>query len=79
MIVSGSRLRIKRLVHQAAGQITAKGARLISLTDTNDRELVERSEIAILLPPLSEVGGSLLTLALLEFLAAPETILTARD
>jgi glucosamine--fructose-6-phosphate aminotransferase (isomerizing) len=79
MIVSGSRLRIKRLLHQAVGQIKSKGARLISLTDTNDRELVERSEIAILLPALSEVGGSLLTLALLELLATPETILTARD
>ena len=79
MIVSGSRLRIKRVVHQAATQIKSKGAKLISLTDTNDRELVERSEIAILLPALSEVGGSLLTLAVLEFLAAPETILTARD
>jgi len=79
LFVSGSRLRIKPLVHQAAGQMKAKGGRLISLTDTNDRELVERSEIAILLPTLSEVGGSLLTLALLELLATPETILTARD
>jgi glucosamine 6-phosphate synthetase-like amidotransferase/phosphosugar isomerase protein len=79
MFVSGARTRIKRLVHQAAGQMKAKGAKLISLTDTNDRELVERSDIAILLPALSEVGGSLLTLAVLELLAAPETILTARD
>jgi glucosamine--fructose-6-phosphate aminotransferase (isomerizing) len=69
MFVSGSRLRIKRVVHQAAAQIKVKGARLISLTDSNDRELVDRSEIAILTPPLSEVGGSLLALALLELLA----------
>jgi len=79
VFVSGSRVRIKRLVHQAAGQIKAKGARLISLTDTNDRDLVERSEIAILMPALSEMGGAMLTLALLELLATPETILTARD
>jgi glucosamine--fructose-6-phosphate aminotransferase (isomerizing) len=71
MFVSGSRLRINRLVHQAAAQINVKGARLISLTDTNDRELVDRSEIAILLPPLSELGGSMLALALLELLATP--------
>jgi glucosamine--fructose-6-phosphate aminotransferase (isomerizing) len=70
MFVSGSRLRIKREVHQAAAQIKLKGARLITLTDTNDRELVDRSEMAILVPPLSEVGGSILALALLELLAS---------
>jgi glucosamine--fructose-6-phosphate aminotransferase (isomerizing) len=70
MFVSGSRLRIKREVHQAAAQIKLKGARLFALTDTNDRELVDRSEMAILVPPLSEVGGSILALALLELLAS---------
>jgi glucosamine--fructose-6-phosphate aminotransferase (isomerizing) len=70
MFVSGSRLRIKREVHQAAAQVKLKGARLITLTDTNDRELVDRSEMAILVPPLSEVGGSILALALLELLAS---------
>jgi glucosamine--fructose-6-phosphate aminotransferase (isomerizing) len=70
MFVSGSRLRIKREVHQAAAQIKVKGARLITLTDTSDRELVDRSEMAVLVPPLSEVGGSILALTLLELLAA---------
>jgi glucosamine--fructose-6-phosphate aminotransferase (isomerizing) len=70
MLVSGSHVRIKREVHQAAAQIKLKGARLIALTDTNDRELVDRSEMAILVPPLSEVGGSILSLALLELLAS---------
>ena len=70
MFVSGSRLRIKREVHQAAAQIKLKGARLITLTDGNDRELVDRSEMAILVPPLSEVGGAILALALLELLAS---------
>jgi DNA-binding MurR/RpiR family transcriptional regulator len=70
MFVSGSRLRIKREVHQAAAQIKLKGARLFTLTDTNDRELVDRSEMAILMPPLSEVGGSILALGLLELLAS---------
>jgi glutamine---fructose-6-phosphate transaminase (isomerizing) len=68
MFVSGSRLKIKRLVHQAAVQIKVKGARLISLTDSDDRELVDRSEMAILLPRLSEVGGAMLALALLELM-----------
>jgi DNA-binding MurR/RpiR family transcriptional regulator len=70
MFVSGSRVRIKREVHQAAAQVKLKGGRLIALTDTNDRELVDRSEMAILVPPLSEVGGSILALALLELLAS---------
>ena len=39
------------------------------MTDTNDRELVNRSDMAVLLPPVSEVGGSVLALALLEFMA----------
>jgi len=68
MLVSGSRLRIKREIYDAAAQIKLKGARLIALTDTNDREVVDRSEMAILVPPLSEVGGSILALALLELL-----------
>jgi glucosamine--fructose-6-phosphate aminotransferase (isomerizing) len=69
LFVSGSHLRIKRVVHQAAAQIKSRGARVISLTDNNDRELVDRSEIAILAPPQSEIGGSMLALALLELLA----------
>jgi glucosamine--fructose-6-phosphate aminotransferase (isomerizing) len=73
MLVSGSRLRVKREAHEAAAQIKLKGARLITLTDTNDRELVDRSEMAILVPPLSEVGGSILALALLDLLASEMT------
>lgn len=73
MFVSGSRLRIKGMGYHAAAQIKLKGARLISLTDSNDRELVDHSQMAILVPPLSEVGGSMLTLALLELLATPGT------
>jgi len=71
MFVSGSRLRVKRLLHQAAVQLKVKGARLISLTDSNDRELVDRSELAILIPALSEAGGSMLALSLLELLSTP--------
>jgi DNA-binding MurR/RpiR family transcriptional regulator len=70
MLVSGSRLRVKRDVHQASARIKEKGAKLISLTDNGDRELVERSEIAVLVPLLGEVAGSTLTLALLELLLA---------
>ena len=70
LFVSGSRLRAKRLLHETAAQVKVKGGRLFSMTDTNDRELVNRSEMAVLLPPVSEVGGSVLALALLELMAA---------
>jgi glucosamine--fructose-6-phosphate aminotransferase (isomerizing) len=70
LFVSGSRLRAKRLLHETAAQFKVKGGRLFSMTDTNDRELVNRSDMAVLLPPVSEVGGSVLALALLELMAA---------
>jgi glucosamine 6-phosphate synthetase-like amidotransferase/phosphosugar isomerase protein len=69
LFVSGSRLRAKRLLHVIAAEVEDKGGRLFSITDSNDRELVDRSEMAVLLPPVSEVGGSVLALTLLEFMA----------
>jgi glucosamine--fructose-6-phosphate aminotransferase (isomerizing) len=69
LFVSGSRLRARRLLHVTAAEVEEKGGRLFSITDSNDRELVDRSEMAVLLPPLSEVGGSVLALALLELMA----------
>jgi glucosamine--fructose-6-phosphate aminotransferase (isomerizing) len=70
LFVSGARLRTRKLVHEAAAQVKVKGGKLFSITDTNDRELVDRSDMAVLLPPLSEVGGSVLALAFLELMAA---------
>jgi glucosamine--fructose-6-phosphate aminotransferase (isomerizing) len=70
LFVSGSRLRAKRLLRDAAAQFKVEGGKLFSITDANDRELVDRSDMAILLPPASEVGGSVLALALLELMAA---------
>ena len=68
LFVSGSRLRAKRLVREAAAQFKVNGGKLFSITDTNDRELVNRSEMAVLLPPASEVAGSVLALSLLELM-----------
>ena len=70
LFVSGSRLRAKRLLQETAAQVKVKGGRLFSITDSNDRELVNRSDMAVLLAPVSEVGGSVLALALLELMAA---------
>jgi fructoselysine-6-P-deglycase FrlB-like protein len=70
LFVSGGRLRLKRVLHEAAAQVRLQGATVLSLTDASDRGLTDRSDLAILAPLQSEVGGSLLALALLELLAA---------
>ena len=66
--LSGSHCRLKKVVHQAAAQAKAAGARIVSLTDGNDRDLSARSALAVLQPELSEVVGASLTLALLAWL-----------
>jgi hypothetical protein len=42
---------------------------VFSLTDSNDRELAEGSDLAILIPSLLEAPGSTLTVFMLEWLA----------
>lgn len=65
--LSGSRCRLKKVVHQAAALAKTRGARIISVTDANDRELSARSAVSVLLPSLTEVVGAPFTLALLEW------------
>jgi fructoselysine-6-P-deglycase FrlB-like protein len=65
--LSGSRCRLKKVVHQAAALAKTRGARIISVTDANDRELSARSAVSVLLPSLTEVAGAPLTSALLEW------------
>jgi glucosamine--fructose-6-phosphate aminotransferase (isomerizing) len=69
LLLTSSRSRIRKEVHQIATQARIKGAKILSLTDSGDRELAERSLLAILLPTLTEIVGSTLTLTLLEWLA----------
>jgi fructoselysine-6-P-deglycase FrlB-like protein len=65
--LSGSRCRLKKVVHQAAAQAKAAGARVVSITDANDRELSARSALSVLLPSLTEIVAAPLMLALLEW------------
>jgi DNA-binding MurR/RpiR family transcriptional regulator len=69
LVLSGSRSRMKKTLHRCAAQAKAKGARVLSLTDSNDRELAERSDLGLLLPSLTEAPASSLTLFVLEWLA----------
>ena len=68
VFVSGSRCRLKKKVHQAAAQARTEGAKIFSLTDAEDRELAERSLIALLVPPLTEMSGSIVTHVLLAWM-----------
>jgi glucosamine--fructose-6-phosphate aminotransferase (isomerizing) len=69
LFLSGARSKMKKVVHEAVARAKIAGARILSVTDKNDRELLERSEVAVLLPSLMEPAGATLTLALLEWLA----------
>jgi len=69
LFLSGSHSKLRKLLHRCAEQAHANGARVLSLTDGNDRALVEGSDLGILLPPLLEAPASTLALFLLEWLA----------
>ncbi|MGO8792039.1 MAG: SIS domain-containing protein [Terriglobia bacterium] len=69
LFLSGSHSKIKKLVHRCAEQARRNGARVLSLTDGNDRELVEGSDLGILTPLLMEAPSSTLTMFMLEWLA----------
>lgn len=79
VFLSGSRCRLKREVHQAAAQARIAAAKIISVTDGNDRELADRSTLAVLLPILTEMVGSTLALTLLAWVAAQVAREQGRD
>jgi D-arabinose 5-phosphate isomerase GutQ len=68
LLASGSSCRVKKIVHAAAAKLKGRNVRVLSVTDNNDQELVQPSSLAILLPVLSEVTGSLLELAVLQWI-----------
>jgi glutamine---fructose-6-phosphate transaminase (isomerizing) len=70
IILSGSNCRVKRHIHAAAAQLREKNVQILAVSDGNDRQLVQASHLVILLPVLSEVAGSLLTLAVAQWLVA---------
>jgi DNA-binding MurR/RpiR family transcriptional regulator len=69
LFLSGSQSKMKKLLHRGAAQARANGARVLSLTDSNDRELAEGSDLGILIPSLQEAPASTLTMFMLEWLA----------
>jgi len=70
VFLSSSRSRLRARLQECLGTARASGARVLALTDTNDRELVDGASLALLLPTASELVGSTLALALLQRVAA---------
>jgi glucosamine--fructose-6-phosphate aminotransferase (isomerizing) len=70
LFLSGSRSKIKQLAHRSAAQVRGIGARVLSITDSNDRDLAEQSDLGLLIPALTEAAGCTLSLFLAEWLAA---------
>ena len=64
-----ARIKTEKLIQSGAAQARANGARVFSLTDSNDRELVEGSDLGILVPSLVELPAATMTLFVLEWLA----------
>ena len=70
VFLSSSRSRMRTRVQECVGLAQGSGAKVLALTDTNDRELADRASLALLLPTASELAGSTLALALLQRVAA---------
>ena len=67
LYLSSSRCRLKEQAHRSVAEFRQMGGqKLFAVTDNNDRQLSQRSDLAVLLPGLTEAGGALLTLAFLE-------------
>lgn len=69
VVLSGSRSKLKAQTDEVARECRKAGTEVYSVTDAADRELAARSSLAVLLPALHELPGSILTLALLDWVA----------
>jgi glutamine---fructose-6-phosphate transaminase (isomerizing) len=69
VLLSSSRCKLKEEVHKLARERRKAGVQVFAITDSADRELSDQSSMAVLLPTLSEMPGSALALALLDWVA----------
>jgi glucosamine--fructose-6-phosphate aminotransferase (isomerizing) len=69
VVISGSRCRAKKHINQLVARLKKVKLRVFSVTDGNDPEVSRHSELAVLLPLLSEAAGATLALALLDWVA----------
>jgi len=69
LAVSGSRCRVKNSIHEALKRTSHSGVKILSITDSNDRELTGISALAVLLPTLSEMVGAVVASSLIHYVA----------
>lgn len=69
LVLSGSRCREKGGVHELANRWERSDRRVFSVTDSNDRELIGASTLAVILPVLTDTVGSTLSLVVILGLA----------
>jgi DNA-binding MurR/RpiR family transcriptional regulator len=75
LVASGSTCRVKKAVHAVAAKLEARNVRILSITDNNDQELVQLSSLAMLVPRLCEISGSLLQGAVLQWIILRQQVL----
>ncbi len=69
LAVSGSRCRVKKSLQEVLRRISNSGVNVLSITDSNDRELIDLSALAVLVPHLTEMIGAVVASALIHCVA----------
>jgi glucosamine--fructose-6-phosphate aminotransferase (isomerizing) len=69
VVLSGSRCRTKERLHQLVQRLRKVKIRTLAVTDSNEPEVSRRADLAVLLPVLTEMAGSTLALAWLDWAA----------
>jgi len=69
VFLSSSRSRTRKESADRAIELNARGAASLAVTDSNDHELLRASRLALLLPDLAELPGSVLALAVAGWVA----------
>jgi fructoselysine-6-P-deglycase FrlB-like protein len=69
IVLSGSHCRAKKHINQLVERSKKVKLRIFAVTDGNDPEVSRHSELAVLLPVVSEAAGATVALALLDWVA----------
>jgi glucosamine--fructose-6-phosphate aminotransferase (isomerizing) len=67
LVLSGSRCRVKKRIHDLIERSHRAGVKILAVTDHNEPEVTRRATLAILLPNLSEYVGSIVALTFVDW------------
>jgi fructoselysine-6-P-deglycase FrlB-like protein len=73
LFVSGSHSKLKKVAHRCADTMREKAARVLCVTDGNDRELSAAADLGLLIPSLHELPSSTMALFMLEWIVSETT------